>query len=481
MNLNKGIGNMLEFEKNTLAFIEKHGLITYGDKVCAAVSGGPDSMALLHFLVKRRNKFQIEIAAAHVDHMLRGKESKADLEYVRSYCEKNNIPFFSASIDIKQKIEQDRAGMQETARKYRYLFLADVMKQIQSNKLAVGQHADDQMETILMRLTRGSSGKARAGIQAMRPFSPGMLIRPLLGVTKEQIEEYCIFYQLKPRRDPSNNYPDYTRNRFRQDVLPVLKRENEKAHEHFQRFSEEVLQDEKFLEELAKRELETILKKDKREILVNIPAFLKVPLPLQRRGIHLILSYLYKKKIGLITTRHLSSIDRLLKGDHPSATLHLPLGLHIIRSYEKCRFTFDKKELPLEYHYHLHAGDKVYIPSHFTIQLDKVSGQLTQGKDDFVILDPASIQLPLMVRTRVPGDRMRLKGMNGSKKIKDIFIDEKVPLAKRDSWPIVSDAAGRILWVPGVKKSCYDLSPQMNESYYICTAKSLGGSKAHEK
>lgn len=95
MNLNKGIGNMLEFERKTLAFIEKHGLITYGDKVCAAVSGGPDSMALLHFLVKRRNKFQIELAATHVDHMLRGKESKADLEYVRSYCEKNNIPFFS--------------------------------------------------------------------------------------------------------------------------------------------------------------------------------------------------------------------------------------------------------------------------------------------------------------------------------------------------------------------------------------------------
>ncbi|MFS0646173.1 tRNA lysidine(34) synthetase TilS [Siminovitchia sp. 179-K 8D1 HS] len=465
---------MLEFEKKTLAFIEKHGLLIRGDKVCAAVSGGPDSMALLDFLAKRMNKFDIELAAAHVDHMLRGKQSKMDLEYVRSYCEQNNIPFFSASIDIKQKMKQDKKGVQETAREYRYLFFADVMKQMNATKLAVGQHADDQMETILMRLTRGSSGKARAGIQTARSFSIGTLIRPLLGVTKEQIEEYCAFYQLKPRRDPSNEHRDYTRNRFRLEILPVLKKENEQVHEHFQRFSEDILQDEAFLEEMAKRETEKLIEKEKDEIRVSIPAFLKMPLPLQRRGIHLILSYLYKKNIGLITTRHLSSIDQLIKGVHPSGKLNLPLGLHVIRSYETCRFRFGDEERPLEYYGHLHVGDKVAIPNQFTIHLDKAGNQPIQEKDDFIILDPASIQLPLTVRTRVPGDRMRLKGMNGSKKIKDIFIDEKIPLAKRDSWPIVTDAAGRILWVPGVKKSCYDLSPQKNESYYICIAKQPG-------
>jgi tRNA(Ile)-lysidine synthase len=430
-------------------------------------------MALIHFLANRSRQFGIEVAAVHVDHMLRGEESKKDLEYVRSYCEKNNIPFFFTSIDIRQKMKLDKKGMQETAREYRYLFFAEVMKQWGANKLAVGQHADDQMETILMRLARGSSGKARAGIRAARPFSEGMIIRPLLGATKEQVEAYCDFHELKPRKDPSNERPDYTRNRYRLEILPVLKKENERVHEHFQRFSEDILEDEAFLEKLAKQQLAKVSEKAEREIRVRIPAFLNMPLPLQRRGIHLILSYLYKKNIDMITSRHVSSIGRLFKGENPSGKLDLPLGLHVIRSYETCLFTFEEEERPTEYHYDLQEGEEIFIPGHFAIQLKKDNMPI-RPEDDYIQLDPSAVTLPLIVRTRVPGDRMTLKGMGGNRKIKDIFIDEKIPLEKRDSWPIIADASGRILWIPGVKKSCFDLSPKMDGSYYICIAKQPG-------
>ena len=193
---------MLSFEKKTKKFIETHDLITAKDILVIAVSGGPDSMALLDYFVKNRHTYDITIVVAHVDHMLRGEDSKEDLAYVRAYCLQQDLAFEAKSIPIREKMEADRLGLQETARKYRYQFLQEVMKKYRATKLAVAQHGDDQIESILMRLTRGSTGAARAGILVKRPFASGELIRPLLGVIKRKsknIVKRCNYLQERIR------------------------------------------------------------------------------------------------------------------------------------------------------------------------------------------------------------------------------------------------------------------------------------------
>lgn len=464
----KGIDNqMLDFEKKTKSFIERHRLLHHGDSVLAAVSGGPDSMAMLDFLATRRDDLGISLTVAHVDHMLRGEESVRDLEYVQAYCEKYGLQLNAASIDISRKMEMEQKGMQETARLYRYKFFKDVMEEIGADKLAVAQHGDDQIETILMRLTRGSSGKARAGMRPIRAFGKGTLIRPLLGVTKNEIEEYCTIHQLHPRMDPSNEKPSYTRNRFRLDVLPALKRENRQAHEHFQKFSEDLLEDEAYLEALAEREIRAVSEFGDGLIQLKIPKFFQMPLPLQRRGIHLILSYLYKKNITHVTSWHVHLIGELLQGENPSGKLDFPLGLKIIRSYENCLFTFEQTKQVKGYEYELNAGQEVELPNGKIVRLEKASEISAGHSEDCFVFTASDIQLPLTVRTRRPGDRIKVNGMDGTKKLKDLFIDEKIPRSLRDSWPVIADHANRIIWIPGLKKSFYGVSPQCNGHQYI--------------
>ncbi|RWR04722.1 tRNA lysidine(34) synthetase TilS [Siminovitchia fortis] len=466
---------MLDFERKTLSFIKRHGLLDRGDFVLAAVSGGPDSMAMLDFLVKRKGFFNIRLAVVHVDHMLRGEESAQDLEFVKAYCKQNQLEMKASSIDIKQKMEMENKGMQETARKHRYRFFESVMKEHDADKLAVAQHADDQIETILMRLTRGSSGKSRAGIQPARPFGNGTLIRPLLGVTKEEIEEYCAFHQLKPRIDPSNEKPAYTRNRFRLEVLPVLKRENQQVHEHFQRFSEDLLEDEAYLEALAEREIKGASVFENGKIQLDIPSFLQMPLPLQRRGIHLILSYLYKKNVTHVTAWHAGLIRELLQGENPSGRLDLPLGLQVARSYGHCVFSFNDTKRATGYEYELSAGREIILPDGGTVRMEKDSDIYAGGDEDYIVLNEKEIKLPLIVRTRRAGDRIRVKGMNGTKKLKDLFIDEKIPRLQRDCWPVITDRRNQILWVPGLKKSIYDAGPQCHGHRYILYYRTSGG------
>lgn len=458
---------MLEFERKTDLFVKEHSLFENGDFIIVAVSGGPDSMAMLDYLVNRQNHYGIKLVVAHVDHMLRGKDSLLDLEYVKDYCTSKGLTFKSKSIDIKSKMEKDKAGLQETARIYRYRFLEEIMRDFHANKLVVGQHGDDQTETILMRLTRGSSGISRAGIQVKRQFGIGELIRPLLGVSKEEIEEYCKVKVLHPRRDASNDKPTYTRNRFRLDILPFLKEENQRVHEQFQRFSQEITEDEKYLQTLAKDQMKEMCQEfGDAEICLNITLFMQVPLPLQRRGIHLILNYLYKQKATDLTALHVDLIQQLIRSKNPSGSIDLPNGLKVMKSYEQCKFTFTEVEQASGFYYILSEGSDLKLPNQLTIRMEQSTGDKLKVQDNILILDPNTVQFPIIVRTRRPGDRIKVKGLNGSKKVKNIFIEEKIPLQDRASWPIITDNSGQILWIPGLKKSCYNTSPNNEHNYY---------------
>ncbi|MGE8207401.1 tRNA lysidine(34) synthetase TilS [Heyndrickxia sp. NPDC080065] len=458
---------MLSFEKKIADFIKRNRLLEYGDSVLVGVSGGPDSIALLHYLVQKKFDYNLSIRAVHVDHMLRGEESYNDLKFVHNLCDQWNIPCESARININEKMLILNKGFEETARIFRYRFFEEIMIKYQHKKLLLGHHGDDQVETILMRLTRGSSGKGRAGIPVRRPMQNGEIVRPLLCLNKEEIEEYCCFYGLDPRRDPSNQKLDYTRNRFRLKVLPFLKRENIHVHEHFQRFSEEILEDEVYLQELTLIKMNKLWKKNKNEITVDALSFIEMPLPLQRRGIKLILNYLYNENPSTVTAVHTDAILKLLRDGRPSGQLDLPQGLQVRRSYEKCIFSFKKEKQSNTYEIELSLNKEVNLPNGYSIMLTEGKVLDPQPQKEKIYLRLDDIHLPLIIRNKRAGDRIKVKGLNGTKKVKDIFIDEKIPLDKREMWPIVTDHTGNVLWIPNLKKSVYDILPNPEQPCYI--------------
>jgi tRNA(Ile)-lysidine synthase len=448
-------------------FIEKHALLTRNATVIVGVSGGPDSLALLHFFWSMQKKWNITLIAAHVDHMFRGKQSEEDMHFVKHFCATRGIICEAKQIDVPAFQRRSKLGAQEAARQCRYQFFAEVMKKYQAQYLALGHHGDDQVETILMRLVRGSTSKGYAGIPAKRPFCGGYIIRPFLAVSRTDIEAYCRQHQITPRHDASNDKEDYTRNRFRHHIIPLLKKENPRLHERFQLYSEMVMEDEEFLEELARDALNKVMKKQRDAVMLKIKPFLALAKPLQRRGLQLLLGDLYQGVPSSLSSVHIHSILTLLRCRRPSGRLDLPNGLKVIRSYDCCLFTFQEEKKDAGYIFELHIPAVLPLPNHHVIVSEFWEHYPNEQKgNDMFIIDPEAVCLPLRVRTRRAGDRMTLKGMTGTKKVKEIFIEAKIPLHERERWPIVEDGQGNIIWIPKLKKSAFEAT-DVTKTHYI--------------
>jgi tRNA(Ile)-lysidine synthase len=448
-------------------FITKHKLLEENSTIVVGVSGGPDSLALLHYLSVNRELRGWRVIAAHVDHMFRGRQSAEEMEFVKMFCHQIGVICEAAQIDVTSYQREKGVSSQRAARECRYEFFEEIMEKYDANYLALGQHGDDQVETVLMRLVRGAMGKATAGIRPKRPIGRGYVIRPFLPLSKEDILRYCEKYALQPRYDPSNLKDVYTRNRFRTTLLPFLKKENPNVHALFQQFSERQFEDECFLEELTIDRMNTVITKKKDKLVeFKVKEFLDLPIPLQRRGLQLILNYLYHSLPSSLSFLHIEQIMHLVLSDHPSGKLHFPKGLIIKRSYDFCIFTF-KEEKVYTYTYYLREEDKIVLPNEQELWIEEYEYYPTGTSNCMLIMDSTAITFPLIVRNRKQGDKIQLKGMSGSKKIKDIFIDEKIPQTERASWPIVENQEGQILWIPGLKKSRFETVDKNKSSYTV--------------
>lgn len=453
-------------EKKVENFLQHNHFSIQNSKVLIGVSGGPDSLALLHLLWRNADKWSIEIYAAHLDHMFRGEESYREALFVEDFCKKRDIPFEMRQVNVPHYMEQTGLGTEIAARECRYQFFEEMIVKHDIDYLALGHHGDDQVETILMRLTRGSTGKARAGIPFMRPLRTAQIFRPFLCLSRKEIEEYCNKYELNPRRDPSNDTLLYSRNRFRHQVLPFLQKENPQVHIHFERFSEDLISDEEFLQELTIKALSKVLKeKEQGRIVIGIDAFLEMPMPLQRRGIQLILNYLYKEKPASLSAVHIEQIFSIITNPHPSGILDFPSGLKIARSYKECSFSFQIQEIG-PYRFILSKPGSYLLPNGSKIEMEYVD-EILEDRDLNTLYLNLESSSRLVIRTRKNGDRMTLKGMNGTKKIKDIFIDQKVPVQERNSWPILTDASDQILWIPGIRKANLPIEGSSSNRYIL--------------
>ncbi len=415
-------------------------------------------MALLHFLNCNKEKWGVTLIACCVDHMLRGKASSEDVVFVSEYCQNNGILFQSEQADVPAYKENHQVGTQEAARACRYKVFEDVMKKYNAGILALGHHGDDQVETMLMQQTRGQMGFYGTGIPVKRAFAGGSIIRPLLTITKQEIEDYCAAENIIPRRDLSNHSDHYTRNRFRKNILPFLKQENPQVHLRFQQESEQRTEDQRLLMALAKEAYnQVVLEETENGIRFSAEKLQKAPLSLQRRIIHLILNYLYLATPGHANhqTVHIDSFIQWLQDDHTTGQFHLPHGLVIRRSYKVCYASFKKAGSSHSYTKTLNIPGRTDFPEGAIVAkvTDAANDDGSSKGKNVCICDYDKLLTPLTVRTRHPGDSMRPKGLGGSQKLKKIFINEKVDPEGRDKWPVVTDSEGGVLWLPGLKYS----------------------------
>ncbi|MEC5426062.1 tRNA lysidine(34) synthetase TilS [Virgibacillus sp. C22-A2] len=451
--------------KTITTFIKKHGLLMEDTTVLVGVSGGPDSMALLHFLHSIREEWNLQLIAISVDHQLRGDESKADMDYVRHICDQWNITFIGTSVDVPSYKIEKHLGTQLAARELRYQFFEQQMKYHDAAYLALGHHGDDQVETMLMSLVRTADSSAFSGIPVKRNFAAGHIIRPLLCVSKEQILTYCLENRIAPRIDPTNHETEYTRNYFRKYLLPLIKEKNSNIHNTVQYLSETLQEDESYLRQEASKLVDrtVVFHAESKQASFEISLFKTHSYALQRRAFHLILNYLYDDLPGSLSYIHEQDFFALLKSDKSNVQIDFPSNLKLEKSYEKMVIYFAEHH-DSSYHKTLEIPGEIKLPDGSMVRADYVSVYSEQNEQTY-ICEIEQVALPLHIRTRQRGDRMRWKGLDGSKKIKDIFIDAKVPRKDRNKWPILIDNNGEVLWLIGLKKGQPEKEVGRNASY----------------
>lgn len=448
------------FERKVSAYIERKKLLHQGDRVLVGVSGGPDSTALLYYLHQISSELDLSIRVAHVDHMFRGEESYEDYLYVQDVCKRLKIPFNGQRINVPEHIDRTGKNSQQASRDCRYNFYQELMDEYKMNKLALAHHMDDQAESVLMNLVRGGAGMARGGMPAERPFAGGKIIRPFLAVTREEVMEFCSRMNLTPRTDSSNQKDVYTRNRFRKYILPLLKKENPKALQNIQRFSENLHEDETFLQSLAKREFDLLKMTEENGVYsIAISSLQAVPIPLQRRVIHLILNYLYQMKPYVFSYVHIEDTMSLLMDTQPSLSLQLPQGLHVSKAYDQLLFHFGDFSIN-KICEEVSIPGLTMLPNGDRIETSILEKSDQQPSDAFTCVLPFRQEsLPLRVRNKKDGDRYQPIGFTGHKKLKKLFMERKVPIHQRQSWPLIVDRDDQIIWIPGLQKVTIDQTP----------------------
>lgn len=430
-------------------YLTKEINLSSNDIIVLGCSGGPDSMALLHILQEIRKKTNLLLVCAHVNHNVR-VESKEEEKFLKNYCEDNNIMFESMTI-----ANYGEDNFHNEARKIRYQFFEDIVTKYQAKYLMTAHHGDDLVETILMRITRGSTLKGYAGFEKYVKKDNYSLIRPLIFVTKLEIENYNKKHNIPYVVDNSNFKGKYTRNRYRKEVLPFLKQEEPQIHEKFLRFSDTLIEYSDYIDKILQKTINKAYNDD----TLNINIFLEQEELIQQKIIYYIMENLYHDDLYQINRTHVCSIMKLIQSKKPNGMINLPGEIKAIKEYSEIRFV---KEIENFVNYEIELVNFVELPKGHNIT--KVENE-EKNDNNVCRLLSSEIDLPLFVRTRRLGDSMILKKINGKRKIKDIFIDSKIPLHQRDSWPVVVDSKGRIIWIPGIKKSKF--SKQKAEKYDI--------------
>jgi tRNA(Ile)-lysidine synthase len=525
--------------------------------VVVAVSGGPDSVALLDMLVRLTNGdrgwglgvgrnsqplatgphplLPLRLHIAHLDHMLRGRESAEDAGFVRSLAEKHQLPVTIKSAAVGEAAEASSRSVEELAREIRYKFLLGVANETGCDRIAVGHTMTDQAETFLLRLIRGAGSRGLASMRPVSavpidaatrrrgdvatrrrgdgetggggdeakeqdeaddisasprlrvsaspplPVSPStLLIRPLLCVTRQEIEDYCRERGLESRTDLTNQSLDYTRNRLRNLIFPALKVINPRVVEAISRAADNLASDQDALDNLTSSRLENARLEagfDDRgtsalPAAYSVAALIKQPEGMRRRMIIEAIQHLRDSAIvepgdppGEVTSTHVASIESLLKPDASGKYVNLPGGFEVWREFDALVFKSGKSIEADQYQTEINSSNPRVEAGGFAFLLQRgVRGRSlraiieeTQREAGLrrldwmtVAVDDRALPGSLLIRPRRPGERARVVGQTRTKKLKNLMIDHRIPSSRRANWPIVTTPSGSYVWSPGL-------------------------------
>lgn len=431
-----------------LETIKTYKMLEPKEHVLAAVSGGADSTALLYLLDSCKKDLGIVLHIAHLNHMIRKKDADLDVRYVQGLAQNLGIPMTVESVDVPDFAGENKLSLETAARKLRYDFYERVANQIGANKIAVGHSADDNVETFLMRLLRGTGIKGLCGIPPKR----GKIIRPLIRIWRRQIEDYVGSLKLVPRRDYTNYETKYMRNRVRMKMIPQLKLYNLNIKEIILQTILLLTDDSEYLEIKTEEALgQTLISSTDSEIRIEIAKLQKLEDPIQG---HLVRKAIEKVKGNLSDLTYIHVCDILDKIDAKEKwELHLPGGIFIIGNRGELIISREKREIPpgKSYSYSISVPGEVEIKEiGKKLRADFSEKQTNDDGPNIAYIDYAALGKNLIVRSKKDGDRFQPLGMRGTKKLQDLFVDEKIPAEHRDSIPIV-ESGGKIIWVGGMR------------------------------
>jgi tRNA(Ile)-lysidine synthase len=453
--------------------IKRFSLLKPGDHIVVAVSGGPDSVCLLSILLSLAKEFDLTLHIAHLDHAFRGKESADEALFVAELAKKLGIPATIEKIDVPAFCQERGLSSQEGARTVRYGFLERVAETVGAARIATGHTADDQAETLLMRLLRGAG---LSGLSAIPPVRRN-IIRPLIEVTREAILDYLKEAGLEFKTDSTNAKPVYTRNRIRSDVLPVLKQFNPRIVETLASEAA-LLRDE---DEAAEVCLETfygsVIVQKTENVALKRDAFKVLPQAFRRRLFRKAVDLAYGEPANL-SSAHVDEALAFMASAQTGRALQLPCSLTVEREYE--RFIVSANTTDRFFSRTLALNDVTLVPefgllievniSVTSLPEEPVGNYFWQAEFDY-----DKITAPLMLRTRLRGDRFCPTRMRErSKKLQDYFVDEKIPRRKRDMVPLLV-AGSNILWVIGFRTDERYLPRPDTKSVLVVQIKPLNG------
>ena len=432
--------------------INKYRMLESGERVIVGVSGGPDSMALLYVLNQIKKRYNVVLKVAHLNHGFRGEEARREAQFVEEMAQKLELPFALRSFDVPSYKKTSSLSSQEAAREVRYQFLEEVREQFKASKIALGHNADDQAETLMMWLLRGSGLRGLSGIP---PVREGVIIRPLIETTREEIEAFIKERGIPFVIDSSNKETKYLRNRLRHEIFPLLRKHyNPQLIKSLVQTASILRTEDEYLENIAQDLLKDIIVSQEREsVVVDSKGLLALPLAIQLRCLRGVLERI-KGDLRRISSTHIYDIIKIVSQDEPHKVLKLPEGIRVEKSYHHL-VVKHRQSAPPPFHYYFDSiPDQVRIEEiGKDMKFDTLEGgeRLIRKESPYrVYLDRGKVIMPLTIRNARPGDRFQPLGMRGEKKIKDFFIDEKVPLKERKRVPILffGDLLG---WVGGMR------------------------------
>lgn len=444
---------MWKTEGKVRKFVEKYKMISPGDRVVAGISGGADSVCLLYLLKDLQKSLDFSLLAVHVNHQLREGEAERDEAFVRELCAREKIPFYGISVDVGRAAREEGISLEEAGRNVRYESFSQVCRKENGNKIALAHHQDDLAETMIHHLARGTGA---AGLCSLKPLS-GCRIRPLLCLTRQEVEAYLKERKIPWQTDSTNLEDHYTRNKIRHHVIEYLNQEiNPRTVEHMAQTAQELGELEEFLEQvLEEKKGAYCVKREKgyflRESLGRENSFL---------GGKLILGIL-KEISGQsrdFTREHVEKVQELLK-KQVGKQVSLPYGLYARRDYEgitifsEAKEFCDKKEqksqeIVLQIPGRTPVGG--YLVQCEVIEREKAPDKFSRIEEKAYTkwLDYDRIENSLVFRCRRPGDRFSAHPSGGGKKLKNYLIDRKIPQKEREYLLLLADGQ-EILWIVG--------------------------------